>query len=209
MKKILNIVSSANGKASLSRKLSDVIIEKLVSTYPGSSVYTHDLALKPYPHLEEVHITSFYTPEEVRTEENKQALKNSDQAIKEVMEADIIVIAAPLYNFSVPSTLKAWIDHIVRGGVTFKYTNGLPEGLVLNKKVYLSISSGGVYSEGPMKAYDFSEPYLRAVLGFIGMKDLEVFRVEGTNIPDLKNTALEKAIDSVNAHAFDAVVAQV
>ena len=107
-----------------------------------------------------------------------------------------------MYNFGIPSTLKAWIDHIVRAGVTFRYSDGFPEGLIKNKKVYLAISSGGVYSEGPMKSYDFTEPYLRTALGFIGLTDITVFRVEGTFVPGVKETALPKAIDSVKQYAY-------
>ena len=202
MKKILHIVSSVKGKDSLSTKLSNAIIEKLNSVYPDSAVNTLDLTKNPLPHLEEAHFTSFYTPEDKRTVDNKEAIKHSDQAIKELMEADIIVIGVPLYNFGIPSTLKSWIDHIARSGVTFTYANGFPEGLVINKKVYLAIASGGVYSEGPMKSDDFTEPYLRAVLGFLGMKDIAAFRVEGIVVPHLKDTAWPKALESVNKFAF-------
>jgi FMN-dependent NADH-azoreductase len=202
MKKILNIVSSVKGEDSFSIKLSNAVIEKLLSVYPGSSINTHDLTKNPFPHLEESHFTAFYTPEELRTEEHKEAIQNSDQAIKELMEADIIVIGVPLYNFGIPSTLKAWIDHIVRAGVTFSYANGFPEGLVVNKDVYLAIASGGIYSDGPMKGYDFTEPYLRTVLGFIGMRDITTFRVEGTVVPGVKETAWSKAVESVEEYAY-------
>lgn len=202
MKKILNIVSSVKGENSFSVKLSNTLIEKLLSVYPGSSVITRDLGKNPFPHLEESNFTAYYTPEVSRTEEHKDALINSDQAIKELMEADIIVIGVPLYNFGIPSTLKSWIDHIARAGVTFSYADGMPKGLVVDKKVYLAISSGGVYSEGPMKSYDFTEPYLRTALGFIGMKDITVFRIEGTSVPGVKETALPKAVESVSEYAF-------
>ncbi len=202
MKKILNIVSSVKGKDSFSIKLSNAILEKLTSVYPDSKVNTLNLAENPLPHLEEVHIASFFTPQNLQTNQHKEAIKHSDKAIKELMEADIIVIGVPLYNFGIPSTLKAWIDHIARAGVTFSYANGFPEGLILNKKVYLAIASGGVYSDGPMKSFDFTEPYLKAVLGFLGMKDVATFRVEGTVVPNLKETAWTKALESVNKYAF-------
>lgn len=197
MKKILNIVSSQGGGNSFSVRLSDAIIDKLQSAYPGSTIHTRDLAKKPFPHLEESHITSFFTPEEYRTEENKTAIRHSDQAVKEVMDSDIIVIGTPMYNFSIPSNLKSWIDHIVRQGITFTFTETGSEGLVKDKKVYLSIATGGIYSEGPMKNYDFTESYLRTILGFIGLIDVSVIRVEGTAIPEVKETALQKAIDSI------------
>lgn len=202
MKKILNIVTSVKGNESFSIKLSAAILEKLSSVYPNSEVHIRDLAKSPLPHLEETQFAAFQTPGEMRTDEHNEAIKQSDEAIKELMEADIIVIGVPLYNFGIPSTLKAWIDHIARAGVTFSYGTGAPKGLVINKKVYLAISSGGVYSEGPMKNYDFTESYLRAVLGFIGMTDVSVFRVEGIFVPELAATAMPKALERVTAHAF-------
>ncbi len=202
MKKVLNIISSVKGDDSFSIKLSNAVLEKIISIYPNSSIHTHDLSKSPFPHLEEAAFTSFYTPQEKRTEEHKEALLHSDEAIKELMEADILVLGVPLYNFGIPSTLKAWIDHVARSGVTFRYADGRPEGLVKNKKVYLAMASGGIYSDGPMKSYDFAEPYLRAVLGFIGLTDITTFRVEGTVIPGMKETALPKALSRVEEYAF-------
>jgi FMN-dependent NADH-azoreductase len=196
--KILHLISSPRGDASFSIKLGNAIVEKLQAANAGSTVKVHDLVKTPFPHLEEVHLNSFYTPKESHTPELSEAVKHSDNAIAELTEADAIVIGVPLYNFSIHSTLKAWIDHIARAGITFRYTAEGPEGLVKNKKVYLAIASGGVYSEGPMKSYDFTEPYLRAVLGFLGMTDIAAFRVEGVAVPDLKDTALEKGIASIS-----------
>ena len=113
--------------------------------------------------------------------------------LEDFLAADIVVIGAPMYNFSIHSVLKAWIDHVVRSGVTFRVSEAGVEGLIKGKKVYVAISSGGVYSDGPMKAYDFIEPYLRSVLGFIGLTDLTFFRAEGLNVPGVKETAMEKA----------------
>lgn len=202
MKRILHVISSMNGNASYSLRLSEAIIEKLTTTYPHSKVFTRDLAKAPLPHLEQTRVASFQTPEESRTAAQKEAVTPSDEAIKELMEADIIVIGVPLYNFGIPSTLKAWIDHIARAGVTFSYANGAPEGLVKNKQVYLAIAAGAVYSEGPFKAYDFTEPYLRKILGFIGMTDITTFRVEGVMMPGYKETAVPGALDRVAAYAF-------
>ncbi|TCD12147.1 FMN-dependent NADH-azoreductase [Pedobacter frigidisoli] len=195
--KILHLISSPRGAVSFSIKLGNAIVEKLVTANPNSTITTHDLTSSPFPHLEEVHLNSFYTPLENFTPELTEAVKHSNEAIAELMDADVIVIGVPLYNFGIHSTLKAWIDHIARAGQTFSYSGNGPEGLVKGKKVYLAISSGGVYSEGPMKSYDFTEPYLRAVLGFLGMVDMKAFRVEGVNMPDLKDQALEKAIESI------------
>jgi FMN-dependent NADH-azoreductase len=198
MKKILHIISSPRGAASLSIKLGNAIVDKIKAAYPGSTVNEHNLVLDRFPHLEQEHLTSFFTPAENRTPENLEAVKHSDGAIKEIEDADIIVIGAPLYNFSVHSALKAWIDHIVRSGVTFKINDGGAEGLIKGKKVYIAVSSGFIYSEGPMKPLDFIEPYLRHILGFIGLTDITVVRAEGSAIPGMQDTALEKGIESIS-----------
>ena len=195
--KILHLISSPRGEASFSIKLGNALIEKLQGANPDSSVKVHNLAKTPFPHLEEAHLNSFFTPAESRTPDMLEAVKHSDDAIAELQDADTIVIGVPMYNFSIHSTLKAWIDHIARAGFTFRYTENGPEGLVKNKKVYLAIATGGIYSEGAMKAYDFTEPYLRSVLGFLGMTDITAYRVEGVNMPQYKDTALEKAISSI------------
>jgi FMN-dependent NADH-azoreductase len=197
MKKILHIISSPRGAASMSIQLGNAIVNKLQTAIPGSTVKVTDLLKKNFPHLEEAHLASFFTPEEVRTPENLEAIKHSDESIQEIKDADIIVIGAPLYNFSIHSVLKAWVDHITRAGITFKYDENGPQGLIKNKKVYLAISSGGIYSEGPMKAMDFVEPYMRTILGFLGMTDITVFRVEGLSIPGVQEGALEKGINSI------------
>jgi FMN-dependent NADH-azoreductase len=197
MKKILHIISSPKGDASFSIKLGNAIVEKVKDANPGSTVTETNLAKKHFPHLEEAQITSFFTPAQQRSPENLEAIKHSDEAIAEVMDADVIVIDAPLYNFSIPSALKAWVDHIARAGVTFKYDENGPEGLVKGKKVYVALASGGIYSDGPMKGYDFAAPYLKSVLGFMGMTDFTVFRVEGVSYPNLKDTALQTAVDSI------------
>lgn len=195
--KILHLISSPRGAASFSIKLGNAIVEKLQLTNPGSTVTTRDLSQTRFPHLEEVHLQSFFTPAEARSPELLEAVKHSDEAIAELQAADAIVIGAPMYNFSIHSSLKAWIDHISRANVTFSYSEKGAEGLVKNKKVYLAISSGGIYSEGAMKPYDFTESYLRTLLGFLGMTDITVFRAEGLNIPNVKDQALEKAIESI------------
>ena len=199
MKKILHIISSPRGEASFSIRLGNSIIEKLKETHPDSIVKENVLVNKQFPHLEEAQISSFYTAPEKRSPQNIEAVKHSDEAIQEIMEADILVIGAPMYNFSVPSTLKAWIDHIARAGVTFKYDEKGPKGLVVGKKVYLAVASGGIYSEGQMKPYDFVTPYLITVLGFLGLTDVTIVRAEGTSIPQVKDKAIEIAIERMVA----------
>ncbi len=162
----------------------------------GIIVHLHEKTT-PYPHLQETQLNAFFTPADQRSAVQQEAALVSDIATEQLFEADVIVIAVPMYNFSVPSVLKAWIDHISRAGITFKYTEAGPMGLVNNKKVYIALASGGIYSEGFMKDNDFAEPYLKAVLSFLGMKDITTVRVEGLAMPGIQDTALQKAIDSI------------
>lgn len=197
MKKILHVISSPRHGESYSIKLGEAIVAKLLAEHPGSTVSTFDLVSMSFPHLEEAHIASFYTPTEALTSEGRLAIRHSDEAIKAIVDADFIVIGAPMYNFNIHSSLKAWLDHIVRSGVTFRVGAGGAEGLVTGKKVYLAVASGFVYSSGPMKAHDFVVPYLTWMLSFIGMTDISVVRVEGTSVPELKEGALDRAVASI------------
>ncbi|TRW24376.1 FMN-dependent NADH-azoreductase [Flavobacterium zepuense] len=202
MMKILNIVSSIKGDASFSIKLSDAIIESIKKEHPESVVTIRNVAQNPFPYLEEVHFQSFFTPAENHTPEHKEAIKHSNTAIAEIFDNDVIIIGVPFYNFGIPSTLKSWIDHICRKGITFNYDGGAPNGLVTGKKVFLAIASGGIYSDGPMVGYDHAEPYLRSVLGFLGMTDITTFRLEGVNYPDNTDAAVSKALGTVEEFAF-------
>lgn len=204
---ILEIISSPRGAASYSIQLSAGIVDKLRAAYPGSTVKVRDLATNPFPHLEEAKLAALFTPADQRTPDQQAAAQHSDDAIAEVMAADILVIGAPLYNFGIPSVLKAWIDHIARAGLTFRYTAAGPEGLVKGKQVYVAMSSGGVYSEGPAAGYDFVAPYLQAVLGFLGMTDVTVARVEGVAVPELQAAALAKALAGVRVAGAAAAAA--
>lgn len=197
MKKILNVISSPRGAQSNSIRTAQALIEKLQAKYPGSSVKTTDLVTSQFPHLEASHLASFFTPSDKHTEKDREAIRYSDEAVRDIKEADILVIGAPMYNFTIHSTLKAWIDHIVRSGVTFSVSEKGAEGLIKGKKVYLIISSGWIYTEGPMKAHDYVEPYLRYILGFIGLTDITVLHVEGTLLPEKKEGAMERALDAV------------
>lgn len=197
MKTILKVTSSARGAYSNSNQLVNEIVAKLLKNNPGATVIERNLVSQKYPHLEESHLAAFFAPAEDDTSETRAAAGHSNEAIAELEKADSIVIGVPIYNFNVPSALKAWIDHVVRAKKTFSYESGAPEGLLKGKKVYLAIASGGVYSDGPMKSFDFAEPYLKAVLGFIGLTDVTVFRVEGVHVPGVQETALEKGLASV------------
>lgn len=195
--KILHIISSPRGQASFSIQLGNAIVERLLVKYPGSAVKTHNLTNAPFPHLEAAHLDSFLVQPEKRTTSQHAAAKHSDEAIAELLDADMIVIGVPMYNLGIHSTLKAWLDHVMRAGVTFAYDENGPKGLVHNKKAYLAISTGGIYSDGPMKSYDFTAPYLTKVLNLIGITDVTTFRVEGVAVPEMKSEALDKAIEKI------------
>ncbi|RYE22830.1 MAG: FMN-dependent NADH-azoreductase [Sphingobacteriaceae bacterium] len=186
MKKILHLISSFRGNDSYTIKLGYAIVEKLQEANPGAVVQELNLIAENYPHLDAPHFQAFLTPTAKLTDIDKEAIKYSDRAISQLMEADYLVIGSPFYNFNIHSALKAWIDHIVRAGITFRYTENGPEGLVKGKKVYIAMASGGVYSEGPAQVQDFNGPYLKQVLGFLGMTDLKIFRAEGVKVPDLQ-----------------------
>ena len=198
MKRILHLISSIQGPASYSIKLGKAVVEKIMDKYPGSSVEEVNLNDLDLPHLNLKILQSMFTPGEQLTAEDRESLRYSDEAVKQLMAADIIVIGAPLYNFTIHTALKAWLDLITRAGITFTYGDQGPIGLIQGKKVYVAMSSGGVYSEGPGQQNDFVAPYLKSFLGFLGMTEVDVLRVEGVKIAGIKEHALEKAIQSIN-----------
>ncbi|TPG45216.1 FMN-dependent NADH-azoreductase [Flavobacterium pectinovorum] len=197
MKHILHLISSIQGKESYSIKLGHAIIEKIQEKYPGTTLEELNLVDIQIPHLNPAVLRTFFIPKEQLSEEEKESIRFSDQAVKQLLAADIIVIGAPLYNFTIHSSLKAWIDHITRAGITFGYGENGPVGKVTGKKVYVAMSSGGIFSEGHNKDNDFVVPYLKAFLGFLGMTDLTAFRAEGLKVPEVKEHAMEKAINSI------------
>jgi FMN-dependent NADH-azoreductase len=179
MPRILFIASSPRGADSHSTRVGQALVERLGAA-TGATVIRRDLDAEKLPHLDVALIRAQATAPDARSAEQRAALALSDTLVGELMAADIVVIASAMINFAVTSTLKAWIDYVTRAGVTFRYRDdGRPEGLATAKKVYLVEARGGVYSQGPLKAADFQEPYLRHVLGFLGMTDIEAIPVEG------------------------------
>jgi FMN-dependent NADH-azoreductase len=177
---ILQIDSSPLGDRSVSRKFTAALVSGLLAKHPGATLVTHDFGAAPLPHLDATTIAAFFTPPDQRSPELAAAVKRSDWAANELLAADIIVVGAPMWNFGLPSGLKAWIDHVVRAGITFRYTETGPVGLVPpGKKVYIVSSRGGIYSDGPFKPYDHQETYLQAIFGFMGFHDVTVIRAEG------------------------------
>jgi FMN-dependent NADH-azoreductase len=191
---ILRISTSIKGNYSQSAQLGQAILQKILTSNPEAEVLERNLSEEDVPHLTPTFFQALYTSPQNLTSAQQLALQFSDRSIEELQDADILLLEVPMYNFTIPSSLKAWIDHILRAGKTFRYTENGAEGLVKNKKVLLAISTGGIYSEGPQQSFDFTESYLRATLGMMGITDIEAIRIEGTGIPEFKDVALDKAL---------------
>ncbi|WP_080777860.1 FMN-dependent NADH-azoreductase [Chryseobacterium phocaeense] len=197
MKNILHIISSPRAEISASRKLGNAVIEKIQEKYSDTAVKERDLTKNLVPLLEEVHINTFFSPAESYSSEQQEINTYSEELISELKEADIIVIDSPMYNFSVPATLRAYFDFTSRAGYTFKYDENGPQGLLDNKKLYIAFTSGNIYSQGPYQIYDSNVPYIKNVFSFYGVTDVSVFRAEGLAIPGIQETSLEKAIEGI------------
>jgi len=189
MTNFLRIDASARHQGSVSRGLS----ARLFSRFPDAAVTTRDLAAG-IPHLTESWVSATFTPPEMRSDDQKAALALSDTLVSEVQNADVIVIGTSVYNFGVPSALKAWIDQIARVGVTLRYTDSGPEGLLSGKRAIIIAASGGTQAGAPN---DFATPYLKYVLGFIGITDVQV--VSAAAMGDGAEAAIEQAGLSLDA----------
>ncbi len=195
MSKILLITSSPRAEESLSNKFAGDLAAKIKAQSNGSITHL-DLGQNPIPHLDQVTTSAIRKAPEQRDAQEAAAAEYSDKRVAELMEADTIIIGTGLINFAIYSGLKSWIDNVARAGMTFRYTESGPVGLATGKKVYIVLSSAGVYSEGPAAAMDHAVPYLKTVLGFLGLTDVEVIRIEGLAFgPE----AAEKAIASATA----------
>ncbi|HEX3398006.1 MAG TPA: FMN-dependent NADH-azoreductase [Steroidobacteraceae bacterium] len=199
---LLHIDSSVLGANSVSRLLTAEIVARQVALHPGTTVIHRDLATDAALHLSAAHLAAWQGgPVE-------DALLDADLAkggafLEEIFASDIIVIGAPMYNFSIPSQLKAWIDRVVIAGKSFRYGANGAEGLVKNKKVFIASSRGGVYvPDSPAAALEHHESYLRGVLAFIGMTDVTVIRAEGlASGAEARQSAISKARDHIAAIA--------
>ncbi|MEO5625728.1 MAG: FMN-dependent NADH-azoreductase [Dokdonella sp.] len=182
---LLHVDSSALGTYSVSRELSGAIVDAWMRTHPRTQVTYRDVAAQPLAH---------WTP---ATDGSDPSVRVGAEVLEEFLAADVIVIGAPMYNFSIPSTLKAWIDRVAVAGKTFRYGANGPEGLAGGKRVILASSRGGFYGAGtPRAAFDFQEAYLRQVFGFLGVTDIEILRAEGVALG-----AEQKAQAIASAHA--------
>jgi len=173
---ILQINSSARRDASHSTRLATRVVERLRETTADSTLTVRDLNITPHPILDEAALGALFTPADQRTPEQAARVTLDDALIAEIQAADVVVLGVPMYNFGVPAQLKNWIDAISRAGVTFRYTEKGPEGLLKGKKVYVALTRGGQYRNTPS---DTQVPYLKTVFTFLGLTDVQFVYAEG------------------------------
>ena len=194
MKTLLKIQASLFGSQGQSSQLADRFVESWLAKNPGGRVITRDVSGDAIPHLTAERFQSFSSKAEDRTREQQAAVELSDALIDELRSADAIVFAVPMYNFSVPSTLRAYFDHVARAGVTFRYNATGPEGLIKGKQAYVFITRAGIYSAET----DTQTPYLKQFLGFIGITDVEFVYAEGLAYGDeVREKSLSAAREAI------------
>ena len=206
MSTLLKLDSSPMGQGSISRKLTAKFAETWLKSHPGGKVIERDLTTRNLPVLDASWVGAAYTPESSRTAAQTNALAVSDSLINDLEQADEYVFGVPMHNFSIPSTLKLWIDQVVRAGKTFSYGANGPKGLLTGKKATLLLASGGEYAkDSAMASFDFVTPYLEKVLAFIGITDVTVITASGT--AQLMSGKLDPqaflapSLEKVHAHA--------
>jgi FMN-dependent NADH-azoreductase len=193
MKTLLQIRSSIFSEGGQSSRLADRFIASWRERNPGGKVIVRDLALHPVPHLDAARFGAFLAKPAERTAEQQDVVAYSDALIDELKQADAVVLALPMYNFGIPSTLKAYFDHVARAGITFRYTEKGPIGLVTGKEVYVFAARGGLYAGTPR---DTQTPYVRDFLSFLGMSEVRFVYAEGLAI-----SPASKEESIANAHA--------
>ena len=199
MSTLLQIRSSLFSDQGQSSQLADQYIARWQAAHPDGTVVTRDLAANPIPHLTAERFGAFTTPADQRTVEQQAVVAESDALIAELRAADVVVLGLPLYNFGMPSTLKAYIDHIARAGETFRYTEAGPVGLLGGRQVRVFAARGGLYAGTPL---DTQTTYLRNFLAFLGITDVEFIYAEGLAMGDEKrNAGLSQAHTTLSALA--------
>jgi FMN-dependent NADH-azoreductase len=200
MTKVLILNSAVTGDASVSNKLTGEFAARLKQRDPSARIVTRDLGANPVPHLLPETFAGIRAT--ATTEAETAALALSDELVDELRGADLLVIGAPMYNFGIPSSLKAWFDHVLRAGVTFRYTENGPEGLLPLDKAVVIETRGGLYSEGPAVAMGSQEPHLRTLLGFMGVDDVTFVRAEKLGFgPDAVTAAVDNALAELDGFA--------
>jgi len=200
---VLHIDSGILGDHSVSRRLTAAVVAQIKAEQPGAAVTYRDLVANPLPHLSGAHLMAANArPEEVDAQVAAE-VEESKVVLDEFLAADTIVLGVPMYNFSLPSQLKAWIDRVAVAGKTFRYTADGPEGLAKGKKVIIVSTRGGHYSAGPAAVMDHQESYLKIVLGFFGITDVEIVRAEGLNLSaDSKIAAISEAERAISGNTL-------
>lgn len=203
--KLLHIDSSITGDASVSRELTARTVAAWVATHPGTEVQHLDLAAQVVPHLG-ADALGFRTGQAAATDAQRRENALSEALVTQFLAADVVVIGAPLYNFTIPTQLKAWIDRVAQAGRTFAYTEQGPKGLAGGKTVVVALTRGGVYSTSDAgRAMEHQETYLQTVMGFMGITDVRFVRAEGVAMgPDAKAQALTVAAQDIEAHTATA-----
>ena len=206
---ILHLDSSILGDASASRILTAAIVDELRREDPQATVVHRDLSVEAIPHLDGATAAGFRATGSTEFDDATRAEHaRSEALVNELLASDVIVVGAPMYNFSVPSQLKAWIDRVAQAGRTFKYTENGPVGLAGGKRVIVASTRGGMYSAGPAAAMDFQEAYLKTVFGFFGITDVQFVRAERLAMgPDARTQALEAARSAMRDVVAQAVAA--
>ncbi|MEQ8449497.1 MAG: NAD(P)H-dependent oxidoreductase [Nitratireductor sp.] len=201
MSSILLVTASPRGDLSLSSRAARTVADALARRKPGARIVHRDLAAAPLPHIDQDFAVAVKTPAEKLTAAQAKLLAASDAATDELLAADAVVIATGMINFSIASTLKSWFDHVARAHRTFRYTAEGPQGLAGGKKAYVVIASSGSYTDGgPAAAMDHARPYLKSMLGFFGITDIEFVDIEGVGLgiePDA--VIVERALGKVSA----------
>jgi FMN-dependent NADH-azoreductase len=193
MRQILCLTSSPRRDTSYSNLVAARVLKELRIVHPDAAITIRDLAGNPLPHIDEDFVTATRSIAGPRTSRQRALVEQSDILVDEVLAADAIVIAAAMINFGVPSTLKAWIDYVVRPGRTFRYTEHGTKGLLGGRRAILVLARGGIYSVGPTRSFEHDESYLRSVLNYLGITDIQSILIEGVA---LGPEAAERAVDS-------------
>src|SRR5207237_8264692 len=201
MMKILQISSSARRDASHSTRLATRVVQRLHDADPEATLIVRDLNAVPHPVLDEAALGALFTPADQRTPEQAARVALDDALIAEIQAADVVVLGVPMYNFGVPAQLKNWIDAIARAGITFRYTEKGPEGLLKGKKVYVALTRGGQYRNTPS---DTQVPYMKTLFTFLGMTDVQFVYAEGLA---MGADAERNGIASAPEHSEDALAA--
>jgi len=198
MKTLLLVHASPRGEASDSRRLAERFAEDFARTH-GAQIVRRDLSAAPVPHLDGATIGAMFTPADALTPAQSDLLTLSNAIVSELSAADYLVISSPMYNYAIPSVLKAWVDHFVRAGLTFRYTERGPEGLLQDRPTWLILTRGGLYSGPETAPLNHQDTYLTSILSFIGISSVTTVVAEGLAYgPDAASTALAGAADRLS-----------